>query len=334
VVVEAVADSAERGLGLSYASRAAAVVVQDTLEDVVRGSDVDRVGEAWTRMISRVRNVGRPGVAANAISAVDIALWDLKARAAGLPLFKLLGATRDSVPIYGSGGFTSYTLEQLVEQLSTWVEQAIPRVKMKIGMDWGSRASVDIDRATAVRQGIGTGPQLFVDANGAFHAQQAVQVAAALSDRAGVTYFEEPTSSDQLDQLHLVRSRAPMDVAAGEYGYDPWYFSRMLRAEAVDILQADITRCLGVTGWLRAADLAYSAGVPLSAHCAPSMHLHAACAAPQISHLEYFWDHIRIDGMMLAGAPQPENGVLKPDPSAPGLGLDVKRTDVEQFRIL
>jgi len=290
------------------------------------------VGEAWGAMVREVRNMGRPGIAATAISAVDIALWDLKARATAQPLFRLLGPYREAVPIYGSGGFTSYSLDRLAEQLGGWVEQGIKMVKMKIGKDWGTRQEEDVERVLAAREAIGRDAGLFVDANGAYMVKQAIAQAHRFAEY-GVTYFEEPVSSDHLDQLALIKQRIPQQVAAGEYGYDPWYFRDMLVAGAVDILQADVTRCLGITGWLQAAALAYAFAVPFSAHTAPSIHAHVGCAAPQLEHVEYFYDHARIEQMLFDGAPRPEEGSLRPDPGRAGLGLELKRKDAEKWKI-
>ncbi|HUZ76147.1 MAG TPA: enolase C-terminal domain-like protein [Chloroflexota bacterium] len=333
VVVEAVASSGQRGLGLSYASKAAGVLIEEELSHVLTGQPVEDVRSSWQAMVDAVRNIGRPGIASTAISAVDIALWDLKARAAGLPLFKLLGPVREQVPIYGSGGFTTYSERELIEQLGGWVAQGITRVKMKIAKDWGARAEEDIARIKAVRRAIGPGSELFVDANGGYTAKQALYVASQVAAD-GVTYFEEPVSSDRLDQLALLRRAAPMDIAAGEYAYDPWYIRDMLAAGAVDIIQADVTRCLGISGWLQAAQIASGFGVPFSAHCAPTIHAQVGCVVPQISHLEYFWDHSRIDSLMFDGAPRPVDGCLRPDPGRPGLGIDLKRADAEQWRVM
>jgi L-alanine-DL-glutamate epimerase-like enolase superfamily enzyme len=332
VLVEAFSEAGHHGLGFSYTAAAAASVVRDLLADVVIGQPVADVRAAWEAMLRAVRNVGRAGIAAAAISAVDIALWDLKARVARRPLFRLLGGRRESVPIYGSGGFTSYTGLELAEQLSGWVEQGIPRVKMKIGTDWGTRPKADLERVQLARQSIGPGAELFVDANGAYSVKQAIDLASRFAEH-GVSYFEEPVSSDHLDQLALVRGEVPMAVAAGEYGYDPWYFRDMLRAGAVDILQADVTRCLGVTGWLEAAALAHSAGVPFSAHCAPAIHAQIACAAPEIAHMEYFHDHARLEQMLFDGVLQPVEGCFRPDPMRPGLGLEFKRQDAERYAV-
>jgi L-alanine-DL-glutamate epimerase-like enolase superfamily enzyme len=333
VLVEAVAESGMRGLGFSYAAAAAASVVHDPLSKVVVGCSIDEIGSIWSAMLARVRNIGRPGIASTAISAVDIALWDLKARLAGQPLFQLLGAHRESVPIYGSGGFTTYTDTQLADQLGGWVQQGIPRVKMKIGTDWGARLDLDVHRVGVARQAIGPQAELFVDANGAYTPKQAIGLAGRLAAEYDVTYFEEPVSSDQLDQLALIRQHVSQDVAAGEYGYDPWYFRAMLQAGAVDILQADATRCLGVSGWLAAARLAHSFATPFSAHCGPSIHAQIACAAPQVSHIEYFHDHARIEHLFFDGVLDPVGGCLRPDPERPGLGLELKDADAERFRI-
>src|SRR5207249_4099561 len=122
-------------------------------------------------------------------------------------------------------------------------------------------------------------------------------------------------------------------IAAGEYGYDLPYFRRMLEAQAVDVLQADATRCAGITGFLRVAALCEAYGIPLSAHTAPALHLHPCCAAAPVCHIEYFHDHARIETMLFDGAVQPVDGALAPDLSRPGLGLELKRPDAERYRL-
>ncbi|MBO0681780.1 MAG: mandelate racemase [Candidatus Dormibacteraeota bacterium] len=333
VVVEAVADSDRRGLGFTYGSAAAAAVVKGVLEGEVTGRPPGEVRQVWEGMVRAVRNLGRPGIASTAISAVDLALWDLHGKALDQPLFRLLGARRNAVRAYGSGGFTTYTTDQLVEQLGGWVEQGMSAVKMKIGVDRGRCPELDLERVAAVRRAIGPSPKLFVDANGAYSRKQAIGLGARLQEL-GVSYFEEPVSSDQFSDLAAVRRALPMDVAAGEYGYDPWYFERMLQAGAVDVLQADVSRCLGVTGWLEGASLAHARGLPFSAHCCPSLHLHAACAAPEIAHVEYFWDHVRLESMLFEGAVTADSdGKLRPAADRPGLGLELKRAEAERWRV-
>jgi L-alanine-DL-glutamate epimerase-like enolase superfamily enzyme len=318
----------EVGIGYTYANRATAELVREQLEDVVVGREVMDVPGAFARMVHQIRNVGRPGVASMAISAVDSALWDLKARVLGISLVALLGRERDGVPIYGSGGFTSYSETRLCEQLGGWVSEGIERVKMKVGRD----PSADVARVRAVRRAIGDSARLFVDANGAYDRKQALAFAEQYHDL-GVTWFEEPVSSDDLAGLSLVRHRAPagMQVAAGEYGYDLFYFERMLGAQAVDTIQADMTRCGGVTGFREVGSLAHVHHVPLSGHCAPSLHAHVACAARDVVHLEYFHDHVRIEEMMFDGALTPRRGALVPDVTRPGNGLALKRSSAKRF---
>src|SRR6202035_4293652 len=141
---------------------------------------------------------------------------------------------------------------------------------------------------------IGPDAELFVDANGGYTRKQAVRMALAMADQ-DVTWFEEPVSSDDLDGLREVRDQVTPDVTAGEYGYDLVYFARMVDAGPVDCLQIDVTRCGGITEWLRAAAVAAARGLQVSGHCAPNLHAHVAAAAQNFRHLEDFHDHVRIE---------------------------------------
>lgn len=319
-----------RGIGYSYADVSTAVLIRDLLSKVIEGRDALDIPAAWSAMLARIRNLGRPGIASMAISAVDNALWDLKAKLLDLPLFKLLGAVRDAAPIYGSGGFTSYTDAQLREQLSGWADEGITMTKIKVGRE----PERDIARVGAARDAVGDDVKIFVDANGAYSRKEALCLARSFAEY-DVAWFEEPVSSDDLEGLRLIRDRAPseMDIAAGEYGYDAWYFRRMLVAGAVDVLQADATRCAGISGFLRASALCEAFNLPLSAHCAPALHAHPACASRPLRHIEYFHDHVRIESMFFDGVLKPIEGALHPDPSRPGLGLEFKHNDAERYRV-
>ncbi|MFL5798107.1 MAG: enolase C-terminal domain-like protein [Actinomycetota bacterium] len=331
VVVEAGAGDAV-GVGYTYGSRACAAVIEEKLRDVVVGSDVADVAGTWGAMVRSIRNLGRPGVVSHAISAVDAALWDLEARVLGISLVELLGPVRDEVPVYGSGGFTSLSDEELERQLLGWVrDHGIPRVKIKVGEDWGRRADRDIARVRFARSVVGDDVELYVDANGAYSRKQAVRMARSLAE-SGVTWFEEPVSSDDLEGLHAIRDLIDIDVAAGEYGYDLAYFARMLGAGAVNCLQADVTRCGGITEFLRVAALAAAHGIELSAHCAPAVSAAPCAAVPNFRHLEHFADHERIEALAFDGVLDPKDGVIRPDRSAPGTGLTVKHQDIERFR--
>jgi L-alanine-DL-glutamate epimerase-like enolase superfamily enzyme len=328
LVLAEVTGGGMRGLGYTYADASIVPLICKKLGQAIMGRDVFDVPAVYWAMQREVRNLGAGGLAMMAISAVDTALWDLKAKLLGLPLVSLLGAMRHEIPIYGSGGFTSYPEARLRDQLAGWVARDGCRwVKMKIG----SHPERDLERVRVARSAIGEA-ELFVDANGAYTRKQALSFA----DEFGaldVTWFEEPVTSDDLDGLRLLRDRAPagMEIAAGEYGSTPAYFKRMLTAGAVDVLQADITRCGGVSGFLEVAALCQAHQIDLSGHTAPSLHLHAACAAPRFRHLEWFHDHVRIEHKLFDGAPMARSGTIRPDLSRSGLGLDFKRQDAERF---
>ena len=318
------------GLGYSFADIATANVIDAHLKQVVIGGNCLNIPEHYCAMVRAIRNLGRPGICSMAISAVDDALWDLKARLLHLSVADLLGRAHQSIPAYGSGGFTSYSDAQLTHQLAEWIEHGLTQVKMKIGSD----PAADVARVRAARKAIGSNAELFVDANGAYDRKQALAKASAFADF-GVTWFEEPVSSDDLEGLRLVREHTPpgMRVAAGEYGYDSFYFRRMLNAGAVDVLQADATRCAGITGFLAAGNLAAAFATPFSAHTAPSLHAHAVCAIPVAINVEYFFDHYRIEQMFFDGALVPSHGALYPDPARQGFGLECKLPDMEQYKV-
>ncbi|MFE6746440.1 enolase C-terminal domain-like protein [Kitasatospora purpeofusca] len=320
------------GLGWTYGDPATAHVITGLLKDEVVGRPVFDVPAANEAMSRAARNAGRPGLIAGAISAVDIALWDLKARVLSLPLTDLLGRARAEVPVYGSGGFTTYERPQLAEQLESWVGQGFTRFKIKIGEQWGARERRDLERTEAARALVGEDAELYVDANGAYTRKQAVRVGRTLAGL-GVSWFEEPVSSDDLTGLAHVRDAVTADVAAGEYGYDLPYFARTV--PAVDCLQADATRCGGITVWLRAAALAHGHGLQLSGHCAPNAHAHAAASVPNLRHLEWFHDHVRIENLLFDGALDPTGGCVRPGQGGePGLGLKIRPEAVEQYRVL
>jgi L-alanine-DL-glutamate epimerase-like enolase superfamily enzyme len=318
------------GLGFTYDDVAAATLIDSMLRDVVVGGDALSPPAAWMRMQAKVRNAGRPGIAATAISAVDIALWDLKAKLLGVPLADLLPRFHESVPVYGSGGFTSYSDDRLRDQLGSWAAAGIARVKMKVGRD----PEADLERVRAARAAVGDEVELMVDANGAYSSVQALRWAERFAEL-DVSWFEEPVSSDHVDELRLVRQRSPsgMAIAAGEYGWELFDLRRLLDAQAVDVLQADVTRCGGVTNLLRVDGLCKAHGVPFSAHCAPAISAHACCAMETLVHLEYFHDHIRIEQMLFRGTLDPHGGRLTPDPDRPGLGLELDEAAAADYRI-
>ena len=325
VVVEVTAGD-ETGIGWTYGPAAVAGLVADLLAPAIEELSAFELGAAHLGVRRALRNTGEQGAGGMALSAVDVALWDLKSKLLGVSVASLLGPVRETVPVYGSGGFCSYSLDQLREQLGGWVEDGIPRVKMKVGRE----PADDPARVQAVREAVGHEAELYVDANGALTVKQALRFAERYAEL-GVSWFEEPVSSRNLAGLRLLRDRCPagMDVAAGEYASTPVEFREL--AGAVDCLQADVTRCGGITGLLAAAAAAEAHELELSGHCAPTIHAHALTAVPKLRHLEWFHDHVRIERMLFDGFVEPENGTVRPDRDRPGLGVELRRADAERY---
>lgn len=316
------------GIGYTYSDASAAQLISTKLAGAVTGADALAPAAAWRTMQVELRNAGKPGIGSMAVSAVDIALWDLKAKLLGQPLTRVLPAFRDEVPIYGSGGFTNYPPSRLAEQVTQWAGAGLPRMKIKTSRD----PAADPQRLATVRKEAGDGVELFTDANGALSRKAALQQAERFAADWGVCWFEEPVSSQDKEGLRLLRDRGPagLDIAAGEYGFQLPDFAALLGA--VDCLQADVTRCGGITGVLQVGGLSEAHQIDLSGHCAPAVSAHAFCAVPHVRHLEYFHTHVRLEALAFDGTLRPEGGALRPDPGRPGLGLDVKWPDLERYR--
>jgi L-alanine-DL-glutamate epimerase-like enolase superfamily enzyme len=319
------------GIGYTYGDVAVARFVDSQLAPLLTGADAHAPAARWQDMQAAIRNAGRSGVGAMALAAADIAGWDLAARLRGLPLFRALPAFREQVPVYGSGGFTNYPIDRLTGQLAGWVEQGIHAVKLKTSR----HPERDPERLSAVRAAIGDEPELFVDANGALSAEQALHWAHRFAYEWGVSWFEEPVTSDDRAGLHLLRETGPagLDIAAGEYAFVLRDFADLLEAGAVDCLQADVTRCGGITGLLQVGGLVAAHQLDLSAHCAPAVSAHAFCAVSRLRHLEYFHDHVRLEGLAFEETLPVTDGALHPDSDRPGLGLDVRWADLESYRV-
>lgn len=329
IVVVHVEAGPVRGLGWTYADAACVPLIERMLAGAVAGIPLIDVPAAWTAMQRAIRNLGRPGLVSCALSAVDIALWDAAARWLDLPVSRILGRVHETVDVYGSGGFTTLDDEELTAQLGHWVHQlGIPRVKIKVGESWGREIGRDLDRIALARTAVGRDTALYVDANGAYSIGQAARLVEPLR-KAGVTWFEEPVSSDDLAGLAQLRSTGGPDITAGEYGYDLPYFARML--PVVDCLQIDVTRCGGYTEWQRATALAAAANRDVSAHCAPNLSAHAGVATPNFRHIEWFADHDRVESLLFDGCLDPAGGTVSPSMSASGHGLTFRSDPAAEY---
>jgi len=311
----------QMGFGWTYSSPAAADVIDHHLADVVRGALAHDIAGSWERMHRVCRNIGTRGLVMQAISAVDIAMWDLKAKLVDMPLSGLFGQCRTEVPIYGSGGFTSMTDDELQQQVGWWQAAGCTAMKIKIGQAWGTEELRDLARVGQLREFAGPDAALMVDANGGYTVGQARRIGAEL-DELGVIWFEEPVSSDDTEGLQTLRRALRCDVAAGEYASDLYAVAALL--PVVDCLQLDVTRCGGYTGWLRGAALAQSRNLQVSAHCAPALHTPVAAAVPNLRHVEWFVDHVRLEPLLASGTPEPADGVLRAQDSEPGHGMTLQ----------
>lgn len=316
------------GTGWSYASVAAAELINETLAPILHGANALDTRALWQRMTAAVRNVGRSGIASYAIAAVDVALWDLRARLQGVALCDLMGLVRETVTAYGSGGFTSYDEQTLQHQLGDWAQAGFGAVKMKVGRDH----SRDVARVAHARDAIGPACELFVDGNGGYSVPEAIAIAQRFAEL-GVTWFEQPVDHRDLDGTRRVREHAPpgMAITSGEYITDTAEAAAVSRV--VDVLQADATRCGGYTGLLAIDGFCEVQRIPLSTHCGPALHLHAAAASLRVRNMEYFHDHVRLEALLFDGVVEPVRGTLRPDRSRPGHGLTFKLADAARFAI-
>jgi L-alanine-DL-glutamate epimerase-like enolase superfamily enzyme len=318
-----------QGLGWTYSSPAAAEIVRTHLMGAVQDRNAVDIAAGWQAMHRAGRNLGTRGLYLQAMSAVDMAWWDLKARLLDVPLTWLLGRSRDSVPIYGSGGFTTLSERELAEQVQWWQSVGCTAMKIKIGESWGTNVQRDLQRVAQLRRLGGERAELMVDANGGYTVGQALRVGAEL-DELGVGWFEEPVSSDDVVGLGHLRDRLRCDVTAGEYIAE--LYDAQALVPVVDCLQLDATRCGGYTGFLRASALAQSANLQVSAHCAPALHTPVAASVPNLRHVEWFVDHARLEPLLVDGVPRAEHGALHWSEDGPGHGMRL-RSSADQYRV-
>ncbi|CCH79332.1 putative mandalate racemase [Nostocoides japonicum T1-X7] len=331
IVVVTVRSAGLVGTGWTYGSPALAALIDGALLPVLRDREVLAGSATWEAMARALRNIGRPGAASMALSAVDNALWDLRARLLGQPIHRVLGGEDGRVRVYGSGGFTTEDEDRLAAELAAWEAAGLSAVKIKIAESWGTNVPRDLRRVRQVRESVGPDVEVMVDANGGYTVKQALRVGRRLEELA-VTWFEEPVSSDDLPGLRLLREHLDLDVAAGEYCDGVDYAARMCAARAVDCLQVDVTRCGGITELLRIAAVAAAHHLEISGHCAPYEHVGVLAALPNARHLEFFRDHARIEQLLFTGWSPVAGGTLGAGDS-PGHGLTFDPVAAEPYRV-
>jgi L-alanine-DL-glutamate epimerase-like enolase superfamily enzyme len=326
-------DEGITGLGTGISNAAIRAVIDPTLKNLLIGEDPFAIERLWERMFWRVRGYGRKGVAFCAISAVDIALWDLKAKALGVPLFRLLGPYRDHVPIYGSGGWTNLNEAELIAEQTDYIERlGVRSVKMKVAKDFGRAEREDVRRLAAVRKAVGDDIEILIDANNGYYAKQAIAMAREFEQQR-VGWFEEPVLADDIDGLAAVARATSIPVATGEHEYTKYGFKDLIARGGADIVQPDVGRVGGVTEWMKVAHLAHAFNLPVAPHAFQLVHLHLACATPNLRIVEYLGVSEQGDRIWYTEFPQPKDGWWAPYPDRPGLGLELNPASVEQYQI-
>jgi len=309
-------DGAE-GVGYTYtaASSAAAIhaQIEHDLAPLLLGQSADRIETLWQQMWWRVHYAGRGGSASFAISAVDIALWDLKARKCGQPLWRLLGGNDPKVPCYAGGIDLQFPIDQLLEQTRNNLGLGFRAIKMKVGRP---RLSEDLARVRTMREMLGEDFPLMVDANMRWSVDEAVRAARGLSEL-GVYWVEEPTIPDDVAGHARIVREGGVPIAAGENLHSLYEFAAYLRAGAVTFPEPDVTNCGGVTVFMKVAHLAEAFNLPVTSHGAHDITVHLLAAVPNRSYLEahgfgldHFLDHkLAIkDGFAIA-ADRPGHGL-------------------------
>ncbi len=326
-------DEGIAGLGIGQGQTAVREVVERELKDLLIGENPLHIEKLWNDMFWKVRGFGRKGVAFCAISAVDIGLWDLKAKALGVPLYLLLGPFRETVPMYGSGGWTNFSEKELVAEQLGYVERGWPRIKMKVGKDFGTAEQEDLRRLAAVRKAVGDRVEIYVDANNGYYAKQAIRMSRAMEEY-DVGWFEEPVLADDIEGLAAVTAVSNIPVATGEHEYTKFGFKELISRGGADIVQPDVGRVGGVTEWMKVAHLAHAFNLPVAPHAVQLVHLHLACATPNLKVVEYLGVVEEGDKVFYREFPLPDaQGNWTPFKDKPGLGLELDPAAVKKYRI-
>lgn len=324
VIVRVTTDQGLEGIGITYHE----VGGEATLE-LIRRNMVHRLIDRdpfdtevlWQEFFHYLRGVGRKGVMYCALSAVDIALWDLKGKITGLPLYKLFGGGRTRVPVYASGGWTSYSDEELVAEMQGMVARGFDTIKFKVGFDGGRNLQRDVVRVRKVREAVGPDIRLLVDANNSFDAASAVQLANRIREY-DITLFEEPVFADDIPGLARFKRGTDIPLATGEHEYTKFGVRDLLLHEAADIVQVDGARAGGMTEMLKCAALTQAWNVKFAPHAMENIHLHLVAAVPNALFLERLLMFEDLTAQVFKDAPVPVNGMMEV-PDLPGLGLSL-----------
>jgi L-alanine-DL-glutamate epimerase-like enolase superfamily enzyme len=330
-------DAGRVGVGYTYAGTVGGRLVRDAVIDVLQlqllNKPADLIEQHWNAMYQDTLLIGRRGAVLRAISAVDIALWDLLGQQTGLPLYRLLGGCRDTVPAYASGGYyrDEDPVAAVTAEMERYVELGFSDVKIKVG---GASLEVDVQRVRAARDVIGPLRRLALDANNAYrNLPEAVRAARAFQPFEP-WWFEEPLSPDNVAGHAELARQIDIPVATGEIHQTRWDFRDLLERRAAAILQPDAGVLGGISEWLKVAHAAATFDVPVAPHWHADVHVHLAAAASNCLTVEYFSleEDIYNFERLLAERLQPHNGWI-PLPQRPGIGLSLDPEAIARYTL-
>ncbi|TPW27885.1 mandelate racemase/muconate lactonizing enzyme family protein [Martelella alba] len=322
LIVRVTTDQGLEGLGVTYhevGGEATAELIRRSMAPRLIGRDPFDTEVIWSEFFHYLRGVGRKGLTYCALSAIDIALWDLKGKIVDLPIYRLIGGGRTKVPVYASGGWTSYSDDELLEEVTGMVGRGFRAVKFKVGSDGGTNPRRDAERVRKVREAVGPDIALMVDANNAFDAATAVQLANRIRDY-DITLFEEPVFADDMPGLQRFKRGTDIPLATGEHEYLKFGVRDLLLHQAADIIQVDGTRAGGYTEMIKCAALTQAWNVRFAPHAMENIHLQLAAAIPNTLFLERLLMFEDLTANVFDNAPVPIDGFMHV-PDLPGLGL-------------
>jgi len=275
----------------------------------------------WQEFVQYMRGIGRKGLMFGALSAIDIADWDLKGKIVDLPLYRLLGGSASEVPVYASGGWTSYNDDELVEAATTMVKKGYSMIKFKVGVEGGSNLRRDVRRVAAVREAVGKEIGIMLDANNCWDAATGVQFANRVRDL-DIMWLEEPVPADDFVGLAKYKRGTDIPLATGEHEYTKFGVRDLLINDAADIVQVDGARGGGYTEMLKIAAMTQAWNVKFAPHAMENIQAHIVSACPNAVVLERLVMFEQLTADVFKNVPTPVNGMM-PIPDLPGLGLEL-----------
>ncbi|MDR1589071.1 MAG: mandelate racemase/muconate lactonizing enzyme family protein [Oscillospiraceae bacterium] len=330
-VVRVITESGAEGYGMTF-SDPVAEYIQKVLKEEVVGKDALACEDIWSAMFTQIRSSGRKGAALLGMSAIDIAIWDIRGKILGQPVYRLLGGTNRMIPAYASVGFLSMPDEEVAEKAVEYTEDGYKTLKIKVGYDSGRNIRADFRRVEKVRRAVGDETGVIIDANGVYDAATAIRLAAML-EPLDISLFEEPTHADDIDGLARVRSMTRIPVASGENEYTRYGCRDLMLARAVDVLQCDVTRAGGFTEMIKIAALAQAFNVKLAPHFWPQFSAHLLSAVPNGLYLEVFPTPkgVPAGGSIIKNQPSVIDGFYEL-PDKPGFGLEFDLEYLSRYR--